>query len=503
MVIDKNELKTLRSLLVYTAQKYGEKPCIKYVENGEVVSRSYMRIKEDSLAFARYLCSIVEVGSHVSVIGKTSYRYLCALNGVMAAGMTAIPLDPCSDAPGAATLVKDSDSSVIVCSGELTGLAEEIEKINGRKYTVVNYEKDYSGCESVKELAPEDPESCAVIIYTSGTTGDKKGVMLSNRNIISNILFEEMSFEGENVALNTLPMHHIFCFSCDYLKNMLDGVTLCLNGELSNIGENLLRFRPTVVRMVPMVIEGLLKKIRIVKKKNPDLTPRQAAERVFGDRITNIISSGAYLNPSTGKEFDEMGISLRQGYGMTETGPRIAVPNGRTDPDSAGAVISICDIRILDGEIQVKSPSVMMGYYKKPEETAAVFTDDGWFRTGDMGRIAPDRQLYITGRLKNVIILSNGENISPEEIEKRFMNVPLIKEVMVYGENNVITAEFYPDGEYVEKHAISDVEKEISDLVNRTNLSGSTDREIGKIKIRNTPFEKTSSGKIIRKAVKY
>ncbi|MCQ2462293.1 MAG: AMP-binding protein [Clostridia bacterium] len=504
MTLDKQELRTLRQLLVYTAERYCERPCIKYVENGEIEQRSFLRMKNDSLSFAGYLCSFIPARTHISVIGKTSYKYLCALNGVMAAGMTAVPLDPNADAQDTAALVKDSDSEVIVCAAELMPLAEEIEKINGRKYITVNYEKDplafsFEG----SELPAEDAEKCAVIIYTSGTTGDKKGVMLSNRNIVSNILFKEMSYEGENVALNTLPMHHIFCFSCDYLKNMLDGVTLCLNGELSNIGENLLRFRPTVVRMVPMVIEGLLKKIRIVRKRNPDLTARQAAERVFGDRITNIIASGAYLNPSTGREFDEMGINLRQGYGMTETGPRIAVPNGKTDPDSAGAVISICDIRIQDGEIQVKSPSVMMGYYKKPEETAKVFTEDGWFKTGDMGRVAPDRQLYITGRLKNVIILSNGENVSPEEIEKRFTDIPLIKEVMVYGENDVITAEFYPDTEYAAANGITDIEKEIAVIVNKTNLSGSTDREVGKIKLRNSPFEKTSSGKIIRKAVKY
>ena len=189
-------------------------------------------------------------------------------------------------------------------------------------------------------------------------------------------------------------------------------------------------------------------------------------------------------------------------YGMTETGPRISVPDGKTVCESGGRVISICQIRLQNGEIQVKSPSLMSGYYKNPEETAAVFTEDGWFKTGDIGELTADNELFIRGRIKNLIILSNGENVSPEEIEKKYADVRIVKEIVVYGEGDLIAAEIYPDHEYAATTGISDVEGAVREAVDRVNLESESTREIGKIVIRNTPFERTASGKIIRKQVK-
>lgn len=171
-------------------------------------------------------------------------------------------------------------------------------------------------------------------------------------------------------------------------------------------------------------------------------------------------SGGAYLDPILAEEFDKLGIMLRQGYGMTEVGCRISVPDRGVSIESVGRVIDICDVRIENGEIQVKTPTIMLGYYKMPEETAKMFTEDGWFKTGDIGYVTEDRQLFITGRVKNLIILSSGENVSPEAIEKKFKKLSLVSEVVVYGEKDHLVAEIYPDFEHAEQEGVKDIPTE-------------------------------------------
>jgi long-subunit acyl-CoA synthetase (AMP-forming) len=247
-----------------------------------------------------------------------------------------------------------------------------------------------------------------------------------------------------------------------------------------------------------MVAQSLLAKVKMILKRNPSFTPREAAEEVFGKNIRWLISGGAYLNPELTEEYEKLGIFLRQGYGMTEAGCRISVPDEEVSRESVGRVIDICDIRIQNGEIQVKTPTVMMGYYKMPEETKEMFTSDGWLKTGDIGYVTEDGQLFITGRVKNLIILSSGENVSPEAIEKKFGATELVEEVLVFGENNRIVAEIYPDYQLVEAWRIENVHEEIELIVNRVNSTLNTDRQISIFKIRETPFPRTSTGKIKR-----
>lgn len=508
-----NDILTIRDLLSYTAQLYGDKPCIKYVDgNDEVVVKSYRDMNEDSRSVCRYIRSLSANRMHIALVGKTNYEYITCMNGIFISGNVAVPLAYDYSTDATAEMLNDSDTEILFYDESFADRVEETLALCPKIKTSINlsqgdfFEKIYKEFNSEsanKDLdrVEIDPDECTVIIYTSGTTGNRKGAMLSSRAIISNVYYKELSYEGDNVALNVLPMYHIFCFSCDYLKNLKDGVTVCLNGDIANVGANLLRFEPTVVRMVPMVIEGLMRKIRIIRKKEPDLTPREAAERVFGRRLRNIISSGAYISPHVAMRFEEMGINLRQGYGMTETGPRISVPDGKTCGASVGRIISTCNIRIKDGEIQVSSPSLMMGYYKRPEETEKVFTEDGWLKTGDMGRISEDRELFITGRLKNVIILSNGENVSPEEIEKKYIDEHLIKEIVVYGENNCITAEIFPDMDYAKRKGIENVEETVKAIVDRVNAADNAAREVDKVKVRFEPFPRTATGKIIRQGL--
>ena len=183
---------------------------------------------------------------------------------------------------------------------------------------------------------------------------------------------------------------------------------------------------------------------------------------------------------------------------MTEAGCRISVPDESVAYESVGRIIDLCDVRIENGEIQVNTSTAMMGYYKMPDATKEMFTQDGWLRTGDIGYITDDRQLFITGRAKNLIILSSGENVSPEAIERKFSTVELVEEVLVYGEGNRIIAEFYPDTEYALSKGIDDIESELEKIVDSVNKTAKASHIISEVRVRTEPFEKTGPGKIKR-----
>ena len=297
-------------------------------------------------------------------------------------------------------------------------------------------------------------------------------------------------------------MYHIFCFSGDYIKNLKDGVQVCLNGSLKDIIKNLTVFEPKVVRVVPMIAQTLLQRVKAMLARNPEMPVKEAVTQVFGRNIQWIISGGAYLNPELIDEYEKLGIFLRQGYGMTEAGCRISVPDNTAARESVGRIIDLCEARIQNGEIQVKTPTVMLGYYKMPEETKEMFTEDGWLKTGDIGEITEDNQLFITGRVKNLIILSNGENVSPEAIEKKFADVELVSEVLVFAEKDRIIAEIYPNYEYAELEKIEDIQTVLEQTVDRMNKTAKASHIISEVRVRTEPLEKTASGKIKRKETK-
>lgn len=219
---------------------------------------------------------------------------------------------------------------------------------------------------------------------------------------------------------------------------------------------------------------------------------------MFGEKLEIIFSGGAYLSPEIIEGYREFGLEIAQGYGMTECSPRIC--NGKKNseaPESVGEIVPGCEIKISDGEIWVKSRSVMMGYYKNPEETAKSLTQDGWLMTGDLGYMDDRGYLYLTGRKKNLVILSNGENVSPEELENQFALYPPVKEIVVHAKEGKITAEVYPDPEYVS----DDIRAEIQKKIDEVNEEFPPAKHIVNLVIRDTEFQKTTSRKIIRSSV--
>ncbi|MGN0587888.1 MAG: AMP-binding protein, partial [Oscillospiraceae bacterium] len=219
----------------------------------------------------------------------------------------------------------------------------------------------------------------------------------------------------------------------------------------------------------------------------------------FGGRLRGIYSGGAYLSPETIEAYAKLGIPVLQGYGMTECSPRITTSLlGDVSKGDVGKIVNRCEVKIVDGEILVKSPSVMQGYYKNPEATAETLTEDGWLRTGDLGYVDDERRVYITGRKKNLIILSNGENVSPEEIENKFANVDMAAEVLVYDDDGVITAEIFPNSDVCAKMTAEQVAAELHKTIDGINKTLTSSKAIRRLRIRDKEFDKTTSRKIRR-----
>ncbi len=511
--ISKPQLLTIKDMVNFAAEKYADKDFCRFFRDTEMYNKSFIEFRDDSFAVSRYIKSIQKEKMHIAFIGKTSYEYIACLTGMICSGNVVVPFAPDISVEEACMLFDDGDIEMLFCEEEFLSKAEEIQKTYKGIRQVVslgdwhwfdNIFKTYSAESEYAHLSDVDPNECSLIIYTSGTTGERKGVMLSNRTLTHNSTYDTYKADDDEVCLSVLPMHHIFCYACDVLKGALyDGSTICLNGVLPNIYRNFHMFEPTSTRLVPLLLKAVLTKIKISEKKHPELTPREAAELIVGKRLTRFLAGSAFLSPAVIDEFAKYGITARQGYGMTECGPRISTTDFSDECKySTGRLLGIDDVRVYEGEIQVKGQSVMLGYYKKPERTAEAFTEDGYLHTGDLGYIE-NNHVYLVGRKKNLIILSNGENISPEELENQFVDDSIIKEIIVRGVNDTIIAEIFPDEAYAAAMGITDIPAQIEKIVDRVNSTLNTDRHIHSFVIRENPFPRTSTGKIKRERINF
>lgn len=501
---------TIRDLLDIAPEKHNDRTFIKYIRDDKIVEKKFSEVRSDGLAICRKLRHDIPNKTHIAIISKSTYEYIACITGVLTSGHVAVPVDPDSTAGEAAAIINDSDSTVLFCGEEFSDRIDEVKALCPALscVTVITPEsfgkiyEDFSESSPYAALSEKnmDPEACCLLIYTSGTTGDKKGVMLSSEALVSNLIFDPYDpiVIRVDTILSVLPLHHIFCFICGYIGPLNVGNCVCLNGEMKDLFKNLLVFRPNQIRVVPLIAQGILARIRAIQAKNPDLSPKEAAAMVTGGNLDLMLAGGAYLDPMLCRAFAQYGILLRQGYGMSEASAKVTLPDPDCPPESVGRIMSTVDVRIRDGEIQIDTPGMMMGYYKRPEETAAAITDDGWLRTGDMGRIDENRVLYITGRLKNLIILSNGENVSPEGIENKIACNRLVKEILVYAKNDVIVAEIYPDYDLAEQTGVADIKKAIEDIVDKYNETALPSHIVANFTVRETPLEKTSVGKIKR-----
>ncbi len=389
--------------------------------------------------------------------------------------------------------------------------------------------RDYLG-------APIDVEALAEIIFTSGTTGANKGVMLTHKNIITVVYGAFHLIKPGAVSISVLPLSHSYECSCHILGGIYCGLTVCFNDSLKNLKKNLLLFKPNFSIMVPLFLESmdkmiwkqsaeanltrhlkygiwfsnLIRKLFIDKRKlffKPIL-------QAFGGNLDQIVCGGAPLRAELVTAFDSLGINVVNGYGISECAPLVAANSSAWKKlGSVGYVVPTCKVRIAEpnkdgnGSIQVKGDNVMLGYYKDEESTRMSFTEDGWFITGDIGYLDKDGFLFITGREKNLIILDNGKNVYPEELEEYICsNISYIKEVIVStsydSKEKTISAYIYFHPEEIQATGYDQLVARAKEDIKKLNKHLSSYKRINNIFISMKEFEKTTTKKIKRQLLR-
>ncbi|MDE6593148.1 MAG: AMP-binding protein [Oscillospiraceae bacterium] len=510
ITMEKSKIRTLANLITESAGEYGSNIFIKEIKGGEVAETTFAGFYENVRRVAGYIqkkkAEFGEMPSgkqlHGAVIGPSSSNWLTAWFGLAASGNVAVPLDAGLSCEDICDLLNRADVSIFFYDKLYEKMIPAVKENcpNVREYVCLADIYEVTGeCEPI-ELPKISPSELAAIVYTSGTTGKSKGVMLLQSNYIDNTMCQDNESSPEDVVMSVLPIHHIYCFTCDILCSLRYGANLCFNDSMLHITKNLQVYKPTLMLIVPMIAETIYKQICAAHKTKPEIPVAAIAQNVFGGRLKTIYSGGAYLRPELQRAYLDMGFNMAQGYGMTECSPRISTadPNDKECAGDVGVIVNGAAVKTEDGEIMVKSPSVMAGYYKDEAETAAALTPDGWLRTGDLGYVDDKNRIFITGRKKNLIILSNGENVSPEELENKFAGREIIGEVLVYSDEGIIAAEIFPSPEASKSLSAEEIDEKIKEAVNDVNKSVSSSKKIHRIRVRENEFPKTTSKKIKR-----
>lgn len=430
--------------------------------------------------------------------------------GTVNSNSVIVPIDKEISAEDISELLDRADVSALVYDKVLSDRINTIRSSckNIRYFIDMNAESSTDDTLSFAQLMSEnegefdvtiDSEKMSSILFTSGTTGRSKGVMLSQQSLMDNATCMDMGEPVGTVSLSVLPIHHAYCFTCDILACLCAGATICFNDSIMRLVKNLNIFNPDIILLVPMIMQTISYQLSELSSQHPEVPKAMLAKKIFGTSLHTIYSGGAYLNPALIDEVAQYGIDVIQGYGMTEFSPRIAANvRGYIKKESVGVVIPGCEAKIDDGEILVKGKSRMIGYYKDDAETAKALCGE-WLRTGDLGYIDEDNFLFITGRKKNLIILANGENVSPEELENKYNGWLVAKELMVYSEDGKIIAEMFPNDDFVKLKGITNIDEVFAEKTEEINAELPLYKRIVKTIVRSDEFEKTSSGKIKRK----
>ncbi|MBE5880453.1 MAG: hypothetical protein E7288_10855 [Lachnospiraceae bacterium] len=510
------ELNSFHEMLDFLYTEHAKDPAVRYMKKKDMIEISYLRMLQEISNLAAYYKSLGIENQNIGIFSENRYEYITiylasAFRNVIA------PVDKEMTSSELSGLVEKFDIKVLFYTDKTSEsvlaaqLPEEVCLIYIDKEYPTLVAKDYPIGEFLRENADVDKDKFSVLAFTSGTTGEVKGVMLSQYNIMSNLRAAIENNVLKSPTLSVLPMNHTYGFHPGVLNTFYNAGVLCINMELKYIARDLKLFNPYFIGVVPMMAEGIYNNIiREAKRQGKYETLMRMIKvsnflRKFGIDLRRLffgnilcrnlrvmVSGGAPLNQMYVEKFDELGIHLLNGYGLTECSPLIAV-NRATDvvPDSVGTIIREDEVLIdTDGEILVKGPNVMLGYYKDDKATAESI-EDGYFRTGDFG-YKKDNILFVTGRKKNLIILENGKNFSPEVLEAKLMELAYVKECIVTTErrdsNTLVVALIYPEGDA----------EGVQDDIKRINASFPQYMQIDDYRIVEKEFEKNSTKKIIR-----
>lgn len=555
----------MRSLVEEAAVNFPDSIAISYKENywdKEVRKVSFPQWRDDVRKLGTALISSGLREEKIAIIGENSYGWCCSFFAVMAIGSVTVPVDkelPLEDIDGiigvtgckAVIFGKSSEQKIqqLLSDGGLKGVellisvAEHsaLEAGDSTDKTLTSLaELQAKGAELYAAGDNSyydykiDVNKLASIVFTSGTTGKGKGVMLSQANIGLDMTLGMYNFDITKKTLHVLPPHHTFGSTVNYVGHLSQGCEVYISSGIKHVSDEIKEQKPTHLILVPAFLEVMNRKIWTIARKQKkegllrfmmglsdclrklgiDLRRKLFASVLssFGGELEMIICGGAKLDEEIIKTFDSLGITVLNGYGITECSPLISANrNLYRKPGSVGTPILACRVKIDnpdengEGEICVKGPNVMLGYYNNPEATAEVFDKDGFFHTGDYGKLDDEGWIYITGRKKNLIILSNGKNVYPEEIEAEIQKIEGVCEVVVYAGQSraikdkiTIVAEIFPDAEFLSDKGVSDTQKYFEEQIWALNAKMPSYKAVKRVKLRDTEFQKNTSRKITR-----
>lgn len=531
---------SIKEMIEIAVNDAGNSIAYKYKEDEKIYEVTFSQFAEELTNLGTFLNSFQLSEKLIACIGSNSYKWIVAYMTVLRSAGVFVPLDKDLPDSDVVHLLNDSEVSVVFCDSKNEKFfRQNIDKLGNIKFFIVFDRQENDGiflsfdlCIDVgSKLDPtaflskkSDPDQLKMLVYTSGTTGASKGVMLSEKNLISSVYYGLMVSTVYDTGLSILPYHHTYEAVSDILVSFHNHSTLCINENLSSILKNLANYKPSYIYVVPAIAESLYKRIiRSIRKEGKEdalnlLICKSNALRkegvdkrreffsfiheMFGGRLKKIVCGGASIRPEVAEFFNDIGFDLINGYGITECSPLVSANHDMyNDFHTVGIRLPCIEVKIDEpneegiGEICVKGDIVMLGYFKQPELTAQVICD-GWFYTGDYGYIDDSDRLVISGRKKNVIVLYNGKNIYPEEIEGYIKDIDYINEVVVSGEKDAdgieksLTAEVFLE----ESKTPAEVLRNIKSVCTTLPVY----KQISKVIIRDTEFPKTGSNKIKR-----
>ncbi|MCL1919166.1 MAG: AMP-binding protein [Peptococcaceae bacterium] len=529
-------------LIDYAVEKFTTRPAVTFYHRDQKIQKTFFEFKKNIQQMAAYLTQTVQpkqqdpIKARICLIGEPSYEWLVSFYAVAYAGFAAVLID-CSLSSAEIIDHIERVESDYVLFDEKKMFCQNLTEYAAQHHIHLLRFCDFCGVFSEFAESAESfdrvkvlSDDVAVIAYTSGTTGKSKGVMLTNKNLMSSLsvscYMARRKHTRHYTTLAVLPFHHMFQVNTGIQCALYYGLNICIGKGVKYFSQSLKEFKPSIVTLVPLAVELMHKNIwagvRRSHKERPlrilmavsnglrcvgiDLRKKlfQTLRAELGGSLNTIIAGGAPLDDAIIKEFKTWGIDVLIGYGITECSPVVSCNRPEIVKKlSVGkpAPVPFYDVKIVDGEILVRGDIVMKGYYNDSQGTWEAFTDDGWFRTGDLGRLDKDGFVYITGRLKNLIILPNGENVSPEELENIFINIEGIKDVLIsertVNTGKVLTAIIVPE-DHLKDLGETPLRGMFEPEFERLNVTLPAYKRVYRHEIRLEDFEKSSSLKIKR-----
>ena len=504
-----------KEMLELRLRETPDDPAFSFKAGDMVIRKTYRDLYNETNLLANYFNSKYGVNKHIAIMGENSYNWIVMFIAIILSGNVVVIIDKDSDIKKTKELLKTTDTKIIYYSEKYCNHVKEIKFIKQLTMDSIESYLD-EGAKKINKYKIDDDKPAA-IFFTSGTTGSNKAVVLTQKSMAADLYGASSLYYPHGDVVGFLPFHHAFGLITGIIMPIYYGKEVFINSSLKNILTDFQENKPAIVFVVPLFVETFYKQIWQTARKQHKEKALRVGLRVsntllkagidvrhkffkniheqFGGNLKHMICGGAFLDKKYVKWFRSIGIDILNGYGITECSPVVSV--NRNDFYRDGSIGVPCrgvEVDIIDNEICVKGDIVMKEYYKDKKATNSVIYD-GYFHTGDLGYIDKDGFIFINGRKKNIIILSNGENISPEPIENELLKDKAVCEVIVYSKDNKLVAMIYPEEEYLGDQEYFD------ELIYEYNRNKAKNHQISHVELRTTEFVKNNSKKIIRSRI--